>query len=87
MKITVNVDCTPDEARAFLGLPDIKPLQEAFMANMMEKMSSGLATEDMEKMFALWLSPGVKTPDLNLMGKNMEAFQNMFWTAAKSGDK
>lgn len=87
MKITVNVDCSPDEARSFLGLPDIKPLQEAFMATMMEKMSAGLSPEDMEKMFALWVTPGVKTPDFNMMGKNMEAFQNMFWTAAKSADK
>ncbi|PCI33111.1 MAG: hypothetical protein COB54_05040 [Alphaproteobacteria bacterium] len=87
MKITVNVDCTPDEARAFLGLLDIKPLREAFMVKMMKKMSSDLSSEDMEKMFSLWVTPGVKTPDFNLMGKNMEAFQNMFWAAAKSGDK
>ena len=26
MKITVDVDCTPEEARAFLGLPDVKPM-------------------------------------------------------------
>ena len=31
MKITVNVDCTPEEARSFLGLPDVQPLQAAVM--------------------------------------------------------
>ncbi len=87
MKITVDIDCTPEEARAFLGLPDIKPLQDAFMANMQEKMTSGLTSEDMEKMFNLWLSPGLKNPDFGSVGQNMEAFQNMFWNAAKTSDK
>ena len=87
MKITVDIDCTPEEARTFLGLPDIKPLQDLFMANMNEKMTKGLSGEDMENLFNLWLSPGLNTPDLNMMGKNMEAFQNMFWNAAKSSDK
>ena len=32
MKITVNVDCTPDEARHFFGLPDVKPMQDALDA-------------------------------------------------------
>ena len=36
MKITVNIDVTPDEARRFLGLPDInnwEKFQEQLMAN------------------------------------------------------
>ena len=32
MKISVDIDCTPDEARSLLCLPDVKPLQEAMMA-------------------------------------------------------
>ena len=32
MKVTIEVDCTPDEARAFMGLPDVKPMQAAVMA-------------------------------------------------------
>lgn len=39
MKVTVEVECTPDEARQFLGLPDVKPLQAAAMA----RMEAGLA--------------------------------------------
>ena len=26
MKVTVDIDCTPADARAFLGLPDVTPL-------------------------------------------------------------
>ncbi len=38
MKITVEVDCTPEEARAFLGLPDVKPLQATVMARIEQQM-------------------------------------------------
>ena len=31
MKITVDIDCTPEEARHFFGLPDVKPMQDALM--------------------------------------------------------
>jgi hypothetical protein len=27
MKVTVEIDCTPEEARRFLGLPDVVPMQ------------------------------------------------------------
>jgi hypothetical protein len=27
MKISVDVDCTPEEARRFLGLPDLTPVR------------------------------------------------------------
>jgi kynurenine formamidase len=29
MKIKIDIDCTPQEARAFFGLPDVEPIQEA----------------------------------------------------------
>jgi len=35
MKITMNIDCTPDEARAFFGLPDVKPMQEKMFLSQM----------------------------------------------------
>ena len=31
MKVTVEVDCTPEEGRQFLGLPDVGPMQQAAM--------------------------------------------------------
>ncbi len=82
MKITINIDCSPQEAREFLGLPDIKPLQEAFLTMMQDKISSGLSPGDMAKMFDLWGGPGLKD-----IGKNMEALQNIFWRAAQPTDK
>ncbi|WP_129793507.1 DUF6489 family protein [Sphingosinicella sp. CPCC 101087] len=38
MKVTVDVDCTPEEARRFLGLPDLSAVHEAYI----EKMKSAL---------------------------------------------
>ena len=38
MKITVNVDCTPLEARQFMGLPDVEPMQKAVMADIEKRM-------------------------------------------------
>ena len=35
MKVNIEIDCTPLEAREFLGLPDVQPIQKA----MMDKMS------------------------------------------------
>ena len=34
VKITIEVGCTPEEARVFCGLPDVKPMQEAVMARL-----------------------------------------------------
>ena len=31
MKIHVELDMTPEEARAFMGLPDVAPLQKQMM--------------------------------------------------------
>ena len=42
MRITVDVDCTPEEARAFLGLPDVKPMQEQLMGELQERMAANI---------------------------------------------
>ena len=48
MKVTINVDCTPEEARVFLGLPDVAPMQEAMMAQMQAQMEKAAAAMDPE---------------------------------------
>ncbi len=50
MKVTINVDCTPEEARVFLGLPDVAPLQDAMMAQMKAQMEKAAAAMDPETM-------------------------------------
>jgi len=40
MKVNVSVDCTPEEARAFLGLPDVSKANEAYVDAVMKTMQS-----------------------------------------------
>ena len=38
MKITIDIDCTPAEAREFVGLPDLRPLQAAWLAEIENRL-------------------------------------------------
>ncbi len=40
MKATIAIECTPAEARAFFGLPDLQPIQAAVMERLQERMVS-----------------------------------------------
>jgi hypothetical protein len=60
MKVTVNIDCTPEEARTFMGLPDVKPLQEHLMKEMQERLSGNLKAMDPEVMLKAWLPATLK---------------------------
>lgn len=55
MKFTIEVDCTPEEARHFFGLPDVKPMQDAAMAKMGQQMSDAVASLTPEAMLRTWL--------------------------------
>ena len=54
MKVTIKIDCTPEEARAFLGMPDIRPLQDEIMAGLKERMDEALSRFDPEAMLKEW---------------------------------
>src|ERR1700722_4497550 len=55
MKITVDVDCTPLEARQFMGLPDVEPMQKAAMAEIEKRMMAELQRYSPEALFKAWL--------------------------------
>ena len=56
MKVTVEIDCTPDEARQFLGLPDLKPMQAALMARMEAQMTEAADRFAPDAMLRSWMS-------------------------------
>jgi len=58
MKITIDFDATPDEARRFFGLPDVAPMQEALIAEMTQRMQSNLAAMDPETLWRQWMPAG-----------------------------
>ncbi len=55
MKAIMNIDCTPEEARTFLGLPDVQPMQEHLMKEMQERLSANLKAMDPNTMINAWL--------------------------------
>jgi hypothetical protein len=54
MKITVDVDCTPEEARRFLGLPDLTPVHDAYVEKMRAAVADGLTPEMFGDMMKSW---------------------------------
>ncbi len=70
MKISIDIDCTPDEARRFLGLPDVAPMQEAMMRQIQERMEANLKALEPEALFQTWLPASIQ---------GMEQLQKMFW--------
>lgn len=59
MKISIDIDCTPEEARSFLGLPDVQPMQAWMMEKMQERMSAGIGGLSMDDMLKLWMPAGM----------------------------
>ena len=76
MKITIDVDCTPEEARAFLGLPDVAPMQEAAIAKVQEQLMTALSAMDQETMLKTWLPGGLE---------GLERMQKAFWSQFAPG--
>jgi hypothetical protein len=74
MKISIDIDCTPLEARRFLGLPDVEAMQKAMMDQLQERMMSALASTDPEMLMKTWLPAGLA---------GFEQLQKMFWAAAE----
>ena len=56
MKISLEVDCTPDEARAFLGLPDIKPLQTKVLARVEEQLLAATSAFSADNVLKMWFN-------------------------------
>lgn len=55
MKLNFTIDCTPEEARKFLGLPDVMPVQETMMAELETKMREAVQNMEPEDMVKLWM--------------------------------
>lgn len=71
MKINLDIDCTPEEARAFFGLPDVKPMQEALLTQVQEQLSANLKAMDPKAMLETWLPATLK---------GFEQLQQMFFS-------
>lgn len=73
MKIHVDMDMTPEEARKLMGLPDVSRMQDEMMAEIAKRMKSALDTSDPEAMLKAWMPMG---------GAGLEQFQRFLWDSA-----
>lgn len=71
MKVRIEVDCTPEEARQFLGLPDVRPMQDAMMKEVEERMRANLHAMDPETFLKTWLPASIQ---------GWDQVQKMFWS-------
>ncbi|MDR3523475.1 MAG: DUF6489 family protein [Acetobacteraceae bacterium] len=62
MKVNIEIDCTPDEARTFMGLPDVKPMQAAVMAKLEQQMLDGISAMAPDSLLKSWfgMMPGTE---------------------------
>ena len=59
MKIRIDIDCTPEEARRFVGLPDVTQMQEAVMAELEKQTLSRLKSMDVDTLMKQWFPTSV----------------------------
>ena len=69
MKVNITMDMTPEEARAFMGLPDVAPLQRRMLEDMQARMKAAFDTNDPDAMMRAWM------PLSSGFGGGAEAFQ------------
>jgi hypothetical protein len=76
MKVNIEIDCTPEEARAFMGLPDVTEANSVYVANITKAMQ-GVSSPDQLAQYAQALAP------MGQMGLKM--FQNFMESGLRAG--
>jgi hypothetical protein len=81
MKVHIEMEMTPEEARAFMGLPDVAPIQRSMMDDMQARMKQAFDANDPEGMMRAWM------PFSSGFGGGPEAFQKFqkaMWDSASA---
>jgi hypothetical protein len=75
MKISVDIECTPIEARQFLGLPNVEPIQNAAMAHIEKRILNEMERFSPEAFLKSWFA---------LAPINQEQMQQFFTNVFKN---
>ena len=75
MKVHIEIDCTPDEARRFMGLPDVEKANAAYVETLARAMK-GVSNIDQLDQYAKQMAP------MGQMG--LKIFQNFVEGAGKA---
>lgn len=73
MKVKVEVECTPEEARTFMGLPDVGPVNERLVEEMRRRLDSNLTMLQPDELMKSWMTFG---------GQAQEQFRKLLTAAA-----
>lgn len=76
MKVTIDIECTPVEARAFLGLPDVSTLNDRMVEEMVRRMEANMDSLEPEALMRQWTAFG---------GQMTDNFMSMMQQAAGAG--
>jgi hypothetical protein len=76
LKITMNIDITPEEMRRLVGLPDVQAFNEQLMDKIREKMEAGVEGYDPMSLFQPYMKGTMAGLDL---------FQRMMASAMTGG--
>ncbi len=80
MKVRIEMDMTPEEARAFMGLPDVAPLQQQMLEEMRSRMRAAFDAGDPEAMMKAWMP--FSGPAAGGGAEAFQKFQKFFWDSA-----
>jgi hypothetical protein len=56
MKVNIEIDCTPLEARQFMGLPDVGPMQTAMMDKLQQQMAANIDKISPDSLLQSWFT-------------------------------
>ena len=73
MKMTIEIDCTPVEARSFFGMPDVSGLNDHLVSEMGKRMDANIAMMGPDQLLKNWMSFG---------GQATEQFRQLMTAAA-----
>ncbi|MBZ0128648.1 MAG: DUF6489 family protein [Rhodobacteraceae bacterium] len=72
MKLTIDIDCTPAEAREMMGLPNVQKLQEEWLKQIEAKMASEIENLSPENILKSWTAGA--SSNLEMFSRMMSAF-------------
>jgi len=75
MKVTIDIECTPVEARTFMGLPDVTSLNDHIVEEMRKRVSDNMTALQPEELVKNWFAMG---------GQAQEQFMKLMSTAASA---
>ena len=58
MKMTIEVDCTPEEARRFMGLPDVSALNDHLVNEMKGRIDANMSMISPDELMKNWMAFG-----------------------------